>query len=177
MEIERSAVVICTLVFPLRGESVLLGLGKKGYNKGLWNGYGGKVDAGDTSVRHTAVRELEEEVGLTVLQEDLRYHGYMTFVWESEVPGLGVHTAREVVVHMYSAASWQGEPRESEAMATPTWFSVTELPYNSMPPDNPNWLPLVFAGNNFIGTARYNSAREVVNCAVEVVTTVPEPDI
>lgn len=175
MEKERPAVVICTLVFPLRGDFVLLGLGKKGYNEGLWNGYGGKVDSGDTSVRHTAVRELEEEVGLTVKQEDLCYHGYMTFVWESEVPGLGVQTARKVVVHMYSTASWQGEPRESDAMGTPTWFSVTELPYNSMPPDNPNWLPLVFAGNNFIGTARYNSAREVVACEVHSADAIPEP--
>lgn len=175
MEIEKPTLVTCTLVFPILADSVLLGLGKKGYNKGLWNGYGGKVETGDASIRHTAVRELEEEVGLAASQENLRYHGYMTFLWEGEVPGLGVHTAREVVVHMYSVTSWQGEPRESEAMSTPTWFSVTELPFHSMPPDSTSWLPLVFAGKIFIGTARYNSAREVVACEVHSVDTVPEP--
>lgn len=174
METEKPALVTCTLVFPVRAGSVLLGLGKKGYNKGLWNGYGGKVEGSDTSVRHTAVRELEE-VGLTVKQADLRYYGYMTFVWESEVPGLGVQTARKVVVHMYSVASWQAEPRESGAMTTPTWFSVMELPFNSMPPDTTTWLPLVFAGKKFTGTARYNSAREVIACEVRSVDTLPEP--
>ncbi len=175
METEKPALVRCTLVFPVRAGSVLLGLGKKGYNKGLWNGYGGKVDAGDAGIRHTAVRELEEEAGLAVRQEDLQYHGYMTFLWESEVPGLGVHTAREVVVHMYSAPVWQGEPRESEAMSTPSWFSVMELPFSSMPPDTTGWLPLVFAAKKFIGTARYNSAREVIACEVRSVDTLPEP--
>lgn len=167
--------VICTLVFPLKDRRVLLGLGKKGYNKDLWNGYGGKVDLGDVSVRHTAVRELREEVGLEAQEAALHYHGYMTFYWESEVPGLGVHTAREVIVHMYSVVQWNGVPIESDAMATPTWFPVDRMPFDRMCPDNPEWLPLVFANKSFIGSARYNSFREVIECRVEIVECVVEP--
>lgn len=167
--------VICTLVFPVRDGQVLLGLGKKGYNRDLWNGYGGKVDPDDVSVRHTAVRELQEEAGLGVRETDLRYHGRMTFYWESVVPGLGVQTAREVVVHMYSVSRWSGVPVESEAMVTPTWFPIAQVPFDRMCPDNPEWLPLVFEGKSFIGSARYNSSREVVECQVRVMESVVEP--
>lgn len=167
--------VMCTLVFPMKDGQVLLGLGKKGYNTGIWNGYGGKVDPDDVSVRRAAVRELQEEVGLEARETDLRYHGYMTFYWESEVPGLGVQTAREVTVHMYSVFRWSGVPRESDAMATPMWFPVAHIPYDRMCPDNPEWLPLLLENKLFIGSARYNSLREVVDCQAQVLEYVAEP--
>lgn len=175
MDITQPDSVICTLVFPIRDNAVLLGLGRKGYNKGLWNGYGGKCEPGDTSIRHTAVRELEEESGLGVQPEDLQYHGHMTFVWHSEVPGLGVHAAREVIVHVYSTVAWQGDPIETEAMSTPTWFPVMGVPFAQMPPDNIHWLPLVFAHKAFIGRVRYSSMRVVEESHVECLPSVSEP--
>ena len=39
---------------------LLLGMKKRGFGVGKWNGFGGKFDAGET-VRDCALRELEEE--------------------------------------------------------------------------------------------------------------------
>ncbi|KAH8913941.1 hypothetical protein BT69DRAFT_56112 [Atractiella rhizophila] len=49
-----------TLVFPiLRAENrVLLGLKKRGFATGKWNGFGGKVSAGERP-EEAAIRELE----------------------------------------------------------------------------------------------------------------------
>ncbi|KAJ2178209.1 Nudix (Nucleoside diphosphate linked moiety X)-type motif 1, partial [Coemansia sp. RSA 551] len=51
-----------TIIFPLEGDKdvsqVLLGLKKRGLGDGLWNGFGGKVEAGET-IAACAHRELE----------------------------------------------------------------------------------------------------------------------
>ena len=53
-----------TLVFVFRDGQVLLGLKKRGFGEGLWNGFGGKVNEGET-ILEGAIRELNEESGLT----------------------------------------------------------------------------------------------------------------
>ena len=73
--------VQCTLAFPFREGKILLGMGTRGVNKNRWNGFGGKMDVGDVSLAACAVRELQEEVGLTSDEKDLRYHGSVTFHW------------------------------------------------------------------------------------------------
>jgi 8-oxo-dGTP diphosphatase/2-hydroxy-dATP diphosphatase len=37
-----------TLVFVLKEEEILLGLKKRGFAEGRWNGFGGKVEIGET---------------------------------------------------------------------------------------------------------------------------------
>lgn len=44
-----------TLLFPLRENQVLLGYKKRGFGKGWWNGFGGKVKS-DESVEDAAKR-------------------------------------------------------------------------------------------------------------------------
>ena len=61
---------VLTLVL-LREESrVLLGLKKRGFGAGKWNGFGGKLEPGETVVE-AAAREVKEECGLTVKTSDL----------------------------------------------------------------------------------------------------------
>lgn len=43
---------------------ILLGLKKRGFGAGKWNGFGGKVEKGET-IEAAALRELEEESGLS----------------------------------------------------------------------------------------------------------------
>lgn len=43
--------------------SVLLGLKKRGFGTGKWNGFGGKVEPGET-IRQAAIREMKEEAGI-----------------------------------------------------------------------------------------------------------------
>lgn len=42
---------------------VLLGLKKRGFGTGKWNGFGGKVEANE-NIRQAAVREMKEEAGI-----------------------------------------------------------------------------------------------------------------
>ena len=44
---------------------VLLGMKKRGFGKGRWNGFGGKMAVGET-IEDAARRELREEAGITV---------------------------------------------------------------------------------------------------------------
>ena len=50
------------------------------------------------------------------------------------------------MVHVYFAESWDGEPKESEEM-NPKWFSINEIPFENMWPDDIFWLPKVVKGN------------------------------
>jgi 8-oxo-dGTP pyrophosphatase MutT (NUDIX family) len=54
-----------TLLLLQKDGSVLLGRKKRGFGEGKVNGFGGKVEAGETVIE-AAVREMQEESGLTV---------------------------------------------------------------------------------------------------------------
>ena len=56
---------ILTLVIVLREEEILLGFKKRGFGKNLWNGFGGKIEAGE-SIEEAAQREFFEETGASV---------------------------------------------------------------------------------------------------------------
>lgn len=60
-----------TLVFPIDEQNrILLGRKKRGFGANKYNGFGGKLDDGE-SFRACAIRELFEESGLQGRPEDL----------------------------------------------------------------------------------------------------------
>jgi 8-oxo-dGTP pyrophosphatase MutT (NUDIX family) len=61
---------------------VLLGEKKRGFGKGKWNGFGGKVDASDASIVAAAAREIQEEANVTVHERDLEHRGVLLFTFE-----------------------------------------------------------------------------------------------
>ena len=67
---------------------MLLGMKKRGFGEGRWNGFGGKVEVGE-SIAGGAVREVREECGLEVREQDLQQIGDMDFefVGEQQVEG------------------------------------------------------------------------------------------
>ena len=56
-------VLTLMLVFNAQRRQVLLGMKKKGFGVGKWNGFGGKVELGE-SIAQGAHRELTEEAGI-----------------------------------------------------------------------------------------------------------------
>ena len=132
----------CTLVFPKRGGEVLLGMKKRGFGADKWNGFGGKVEArsriGEKLIRETAIRELEEECGLTADIKSLVKSAVLDFSFP-EKPDWNQR------VHVYLLYDWRGFPIESEEML-PDWFLEDSIPYDKLWVDDRYWLPLVLQG-------------------------------
>ena len=55
MSVERPPNKVLTLLFALRPGHVLLGMKKRGFGKGRWNGFGGKVEK-DETIEEAAIR-------------------------------------------------------------------------------------------------------------------------
>jgi 8-oxo-dGTP diphosphatase len=87
-----------TLIFLTRGADILMLQRLKPPNQGLWNGIGGRIEAGETP-RQCALREIREETGYTLTE--LIFGGVLT--WE----GFEIPTG---LLYIYTAEAPQGEP-------------------------------------------------------------------
>lgn len=121
-------------------DRVLLGMKKRGFGEGLWNGFGGKVNEGE-SIEDAAKRELLEESGVNALE--LKKQGVNIFEF--------VGDPKLLEVHIFSVEKFAGEPQESEEMR-PQWFKKTEIPYHKMWADDKIWLSKFMEGKHFAGT-------------------------
>ena len=130
---------ILTLCVVHKNNRVLLGLKKRGFGMGRWNGFGGKIENGET-IEDAAKRELLEEAGIVV--ENLEQFGTLEFSWEGKPEILEVH--------IFKARDFKGEPTESEEMK-PQWFDVSEIPFDKMWPDDKYWYPLFLTDKKFNG--------------------------
>jgi 8-oxo-dGTP diphosphatase/2-hydroxy-dATP diphosphatase len=152
-----------TLAIICQANQVLLGMKKRGFGAGRWNGFGGKVEIGETIIE-AAARELFEEVN--VVADNLEEFGVLDFKFIDATPDLQVHVFRVV--------EFSGEPLETEEMR-PEWFKIGDIPYAKMWADDIFWLPLLIKGEKFKGeftfdkpsTAEY--AAKIINQKLEVI--------
>ena len=140
-----------TLVFLVGDEGVCLGMKKRGFGTGLWNGYGGKVEANE-DVCTAAIRELQEESGVVANEKNLREVAELNFFLAD-----GTH----IFVTVFLLFTWNGEPVETEEMK-PDWFNVDHIPYETMWEDDQYWLPRVLAGEYVKGRVRFDTANKIV---------------
>ncbi|NCU44519.1 8-oxo-dGTP diphosphatase [Candidatus Falkowbacteria bacterium] len=130
---------LMTLCVIQQEEQLLLGMKKRGFGAGRWNGFGGKVGI-DETIEAAAQRELLEEAG--VVASSLDKVGIIEFEFQ--------HNSEILEVHIFKAVDFSGQPTESEEMR-PQWFSVEQIPYKEMWPDDIYWLPLFLAEKKFVG--------------------------
>lgn len=128
-----------TLVVFHEHPRVLLGMKKRGFGAGRWNGFGGKLHQGE-SVEQAAMREMQEEAG--IVPNELSKVGIIDFELENDPEILEVH--------IFKGRGFVGEPQESEEMK-PQWFNVEEIPFENMWPDDKYWFPLFLADKKFKG--------------------------
>jgi len=134
---------LLTLCIIAESDRILLGMKKRGFGAGKWNGFGGKVAEGE-SIEDAARREVVEECGLIV--ESMKSAGILEFTFEGKD---GV-----LEVHLFLVDSWHGEIVESEEMR-PEWFAIDEIPYSQMWPDDIFWLPSCLAGKQCNGAFHF----------------------
>lgn len=150
-----------TLCILKDGKKICLGMKKRGFGVGKWNGFGGKVKEGE-SIEQTAKRELQEEVGVLVKSWDKV--GELTFYFPKELSEKGW----DQVVHVYLCKTWEGEPTESEEMK-PQWFNFEEIPFEEMWDDDKHWLPLIWEGKMIKGAFSFNDQNKIANKLLECV--------
>ncbi len=142
-----------TLAFIVNDTHVLLGLKKRGFGVGKWNGFGGKVEK-DESIEDAARRELYEEAGVDA--RGLRELGVLHFTWK-ETPAF----SDELEVHVFSASKFEGEVQETEEMR-PQWFNYGDIPFDNMWKDNAFWFPILLQGKSFRGSFVLDSQNEIL---------------
>lgn len=120
-------------------ERILLGMKKRGFGAGRWNGFGGKVKPNET-IEDAAKREMEEECGIKV--KSLEEVGLINFEFKgsSDMPE----------VHIFRVLEYFGKSTETEEML-PKWFSIKKIPFDKMWPGDKFWIPLFLEKKNFSG--------------------------
>jgi len=116
---------------------ICLAMKKRGFGVGKWNGIGGKVDdKTEEAIEQALIRETREEIFVEI--KDFYKVAELIFLF----PKAPEDKNWNQKVHVYFTKSWECKPKESEEMK-PKWFSIEEIPFSSMWPDDIHWLPEV----------------------------------
>ena len=143
-----------TLIFFIKNETeVLLGLKQKKVGKGKRNGYGGRQEPDDKTIRHTACREVDEETnkGITCFPEDLQPRAIIEFFEFGNITNVPDHK-----VAIYTCSAFTGSAGETKEMTDPQWYdfgphSIKPVPYSDMLPGDREFLPKILQGETFTG--------------------------
>lgn len=129
-----------TLCVVTKDQKILLGMKKRGFGAGRWNGFGGKLEQGET-IEQAALRETKEEIN--IVPTEMSQVGTLDFSFEND--------PKILEVHIFHVTEYEGEPVESEEMK-PEWFDFDKIPFDQMWSDDIYWLPLLLQGKKFSGS-------------------------
>jgi len=131
---------------------ILLGMKKRKFGKGKYNGFGGGVKLGET-LEQAAIRETWEETGKGITIISPEKMGKILFQFQTD--------EQNHLVHFFRAVKYKGKPRESNEM-TIEWFNEDAIPYNKMWADDRYWLPLLLNGRKFDGNFVFDGNYGIV---------------
>lgn len=139
-----------TLCIIHQHQKILLGMKKRGFGAGRWNGFGGKVKDGET-IEDALKREMSEECSIVL--ENFKKMGIINFSWQNK---------EDVCeVHIFKTNKFSGIPAESEEMK-PYWFDVKEIPFESMWSDDSFWMPLFLENKKFKGKFLFDDSDNIL---------------
>ncbi|MEI6190877.1 MAG: NUDIX domain-containing protein [bacterium] len=109
-----------------------------------WNGYGGKIELGETPVI-AMIRETVEETNSSILikEKDLKYGGIISFYNSDGISDFRVHI-------FYCSDAFTGQPLSTEVMINPTWFALDRLDQVDMMPADRLFLPIILKDKKVI---------------------------
>ncbi|KAJ3824836.1 NUDIX hydrolase domain-like protein [Lentinula raphanica] len=151
---EMKKIKYYTNAFIFHEKKILLGFKKRGVGLHKYNGFGGKIEPGETALQ-AAGRELEEEAGI---KSSLKHIGVLLLF--NEVEETAAH------IDVYRGDGFEGTVTESDEMR-PKWFSlesesgssdtdtVPPIPFDQQWETDPHWFPLLLANKQFRGRADY----------------------
>jgi len=154
MSIRAKDKKVFSLCFAHDDARILLGMKKRGFGEGRWNGFGGKVEKEET-IEDAVVRETQEEAGIKPTKISKR--GILTFIFKGDPVALEVH--------IFSIVSYTGELCETEEMA-PRWFAHGDIPFDAMWPDDKHWLPLFLQGKRFEGEVLFGDNNTILKHSI-----------
>ena len=141
-----------TVAIVYRHPRILLGMKKNKLGAGRYNGFGGGIEDCDGNIYDTAIRETEEEIGITLIEPERM--GRILFSFQND--------EQDHDVHFFRARRYLGTPRETDEM-TAEWFNMQEIPYDKMWSGDKHWLPLLLEDRRFLGEFLFNPQHEIVN--------------
>jgi len=125
---------------------------------GCWNGYGGGIEPEDKNLVESLSREIKEECGVEINTKATEKIAIVDF--HNQKSDGEVFVCK---VHIFFVREWEGTPRESAEMATPTEFEINNLPLEKMMPADREWVPLVLEGNKIIAEYHYGPFQKELN--------------
>ncbi|GAB4147164.1 MAG: hypothetical protein OHK0017_08560 [Patescibacteria group bacterium] len=147
-----------SLVFPfVDSEHIILGTKKRGFGVGYLNGFGGKLEPGETYYE-SAARELLEELGVRTVKLD--FIGQINFYFPLDFP----ISKRAQQVMVFKCSEFEGEPTETEEMSFEI-INLNTIPFNRMWPDAPLYFPIINQ-KNWKAEILYDSNYNVIDAIV-----------
>jgi 8-oxo-dGTP pyrophosphatase MutT (NUDIX family) len=129
---------IGTLIYVFENNKILLGSKKYGNAQGKLNGYGGKIEVTDGSVKEAGLRELKEETGIEVKRIEI--HAVLNMEWSKN---------QRASIFLFKAYGVKNSPRESKEM-TVKWFDIENIPKERMWESDKYWFDLVLQERKFV---------------------------
>jgi 8-oxo-dGTP diphosphatase len=129
---------VATLIYVFEDNKILLGSKKYGKAKDKLNGFGGKVEVKDKSIKESALRELKEETGLEVGR--IEAHAILDMKW-------GEDSGAKIC--LFKAYELKNKAQESDEM-TVSWFDKNSIPKAKMWDSDKYWFDLVLQERKFV---------------------------
>ena len=142
-----------TVILIKKGDMILLGKKKRGFGMCKYNGFGGKLEPGETPLI-AIQRELMEEACIAVNR--ISKIGEITFYMnKKDIPDADSFNMQDtLLVHVFLGKDIVGTPTETEEMGI-SWFNQNELPYNEMWADDVYWMPYILEEKPFKGYCKF----------------------
>lgn len=139
----------------VEGGRVLLGLKKRRIAKGLWIGFGGFLEE-DEDYREALIRELNEELGITVPPNGITGHANLS------IDTFAKNGVDRMILKLsiFRVHTWDGAPtctRDNEEFSEIKWFEYENLPWD-MPAGDRMWIGSFLQEATVRGSLRYSDS-------------------